>query len=78
MFFTPPRLRALPPRQILAAHVGVYGQAIKRELACPTSCPTQVAHVELLCTEYNARMKLLHAVTQFEDKLKTVWLDEVD
>ena len=65
--FTPPRLRVLPLRQILAAHVGAYGRAIKVELNCLNPCPV---HVENLCTDYNARMRALHYVTEFEKMLK--------
>jgi len=68
---TPSKLRSLPFRQLVAAHVGVYGQAIKVELNSPSPCP---AHVENLCTEYNRHMRLLHYVTQFENKL----LSELD
>ena len=74
-FLTPKSIRHLPFRQVVAAHVGVYARAIKLELNSPTPCPE---HVENLCTDYNNRMRLLHYVTRFEEKLKAELLDDVD
>lgn len=74
-FLTPSSMRNIPFRQILAAHVGVYGRAISVELNKPNP---HLEHVENLCTDYHARVRLLHYIINFEDKLKEEILDDVD
>jgi len=75
MLLTPIKMRHVPVRQIVAASVGAYGNAISRELASPKSNPV---HVENMCTTYNEHMRLLHSIISFENKLKAENLEDID
>ena len=72
MLLTPTKMRHVPLRQMVAASVGAHGKAIHRELASPKSNPV---HVENLCKTYNEHMRLLHSLTQYENKLKADNMD---
>jgi hypothetical protein len=75
MLLTPTKLRHAPLRQMVAASVGAYGNAINRELALPNSNPV---HVENMCTTYREHMRLLHSIISFENKLKEENLNDID
>ena len=75
MLLTPTKLRHVPLRQMVAASVGAHGRAIHHELASPKPNPV---HVENMCTTYNQHMRLLHAIIQFENKLKEDNLSDID
>jgi hypothetical protein len=75
MLLTPTKLRYSPLRQVVAASVGAYGNAISRELVSPKSNPV---HVENMCATYNEHMRLLHLIISFENKLKAENLEDID